>query len=148
MMKTLYMSRTLENGEEFIEWANGQGFEETLDKEDLHVTIAFSREKLDWDDIKIKTDKMTVEGGKRSVEPLGDDGAVVLKFKSEFLPARWEEIKELGASWDYEGYQPHVTITYKGSDIDLSKVEPYTGALVFGPEKMSELDLDWNKDKK
>jgi hypothetical protein len=39
-----------------------------------------------------------------------------------------------GASHDFDEYQPHVTITYEGSDLDLSKVEPYRGELVFGPE--------------
>jgi len=146
-MKTLYMSRPLENGEEFSEWAKSQGFKSILGNDDFHVTIAFSREEIDWDKITPNTNTMTVEGGKREVSPLGSEGAVVLKFKSEFLPKRWKELKDLGASWDYEGYQPHVTITYKGTDTDLNDVEPYNGKLVFGHEQMSKLDLDWMDDK-
>jgi hypothetical protein len=146
-VKTLYVSRPLNNGEEFIEWAKSQGFEKTLDESEFHVTIAFSRDKVDWDKIEEQTNTMTIEGGIRTVEPLGSDGAVVLKFKSEFLPKRWKEIKDLGASWDYEGYTPHVTITYKGTDIDLSQVKPFTGKIILGPETMTELDEDWSKDK-
>lgn len=146
-MKTLYVSRPLKNAKEFTEWAKGQGFKKTLEEDQFHVTIAFSSKPFDWDEIEPKTDSMTVGGGVRSVSTLGDDGAVVLKFKSVFLPKRWKELKDLGASWDYEGYTPHVTITYKGTDIDLSKVKPFEGDLVFGPEKFTELEEDWSADK-
>jgi 2'-5' RNA ligase len=146
-MKTLYVSRPLKNAEVLMDWAAKQGFKKTIEEDQFHVTIAFSREKIDWDKLEPQTEIMTVAGGKRLVEPLGDEGAVVLKFKSTFLPKRWQEIKDAGASWDYEGYTPHVTITYKGTDIDLSKVEPYTGELVFGQEVFTELDENWSADK-
>jgi hypothetical protein len=142
------VSRQLINSVEFIGWARSQGFDEMLDESEFHVTIAFSREKVDWDEIELKTDTMTISGGKRLVEPLGDDGAVVLKFNSDFLPKRWQEIRDVGASWDFEGYTPHVTIKYNDIDIDLSQVEPFTGKLIFGPETMTELNLNWSKDKK
>jgi hypothetical protein len=54
-------------------------------------------------------------------------------------------MKRNGASFDFEEYQPHVTITYQGGDLDLSKVEPYRGKLVFGPEIFSEVVEDWEK---
>ena len=146
-MKTLYVSRPLTNAKSLMDWAEEQGFPKTIEEDQFHVTIAFSREKFDWSEIKPETKVMTVAGGKRLVEPLGDQGAIVLKFKSEFLPKRWKELRDAGASWDYEGYTPHVTITYKCSDIDLSKVKPFTGELVFGPEKFEELDEDWSADK-
>jgi len=147
-MKSLYVSRPLLNGEEFIAWAKGEGFKETLTSNDFHVTIVFSRDEIDWETLKPQTNTMTVAGGKRTVEPLGDQGAVVLKFKTDFLPKRWQEFKDIGASWDYEGYQPHVSITYDGKGIDLSSVKPYTGELVLGPEKFEELDLEWSKNVK
>jgi hypothetical protein len=48
-------------------------------------------------------------------------------------------------SHDFDEYQPHVTITYEGSDLDLSKVEPYRGELVFGPEIFAEVVDDWEQ---
>lgn len=146
--RTLYVSRKLLNGAEFLAWAKGQGFTKTLAASDLHVTIAFSRAKLDW--MKIgdtwggNDGKLTVApGGARLVEPLGDKGAVVLLFNSAELSWRNMAIREAGASWDYPEYQPHVSITYDGSGVDLSTVKPYRGKLEFGPEIFAELDEDW-----
>lgn len=149
--RTLYVSRPLINAAEFIAWAKSQGFETTTPAGDLHVTVAFSRKPVDW--MKAgetwnsdKDGQMTVPpGGARLVEKLGDKGAVVLLFGSSELSWRHETIRrEAGASWDFPEYQPHVTITYAGNDIDLSKVEPYRGKLVFGPEIFAELDEDWS----
>lgn len=147
--RTLYVSRKLLNGAEFIAWAKSQGFETTLDAADLHVTIAFSREPVDW--MKVgeawggdRNGNLTVQpGGARLVEPLGDKGAIVLLFNSSELAWRHMAIREAGASWDWPEYQPHVTITYAGAGVDLSKVEPYRGKLELGPEKFAELDDDW-----
>jgi phage-related protein (TIGR01555 family) len=144
--RTLYVSRKLINGAEFLAWAKGQGFTTTLAADDLHVTIAYSRQPIDW--MKVgeswsfggKNGNLTVNpGGARLVEPLGSEGAVVLLFNSSDLAWRHMAIKEAGASWDHEGYQQHVTITYEPGDVDLSKVEPYRGKLVFGPEVFEEV---------
>lgn len=83
-------------------------------------------------------------GGARLVEALGDKGSVVLLFNSSELSWRHRSMIELGASHDYPDYQPHVTFTYEGGDVDLSKVEPYRGKLVFGPEIFEELNTDWS----
>ena len=42
-------------------------------------------------------------------------------------------------------YQPHITITWDGRDIDLANVEPYTGPIVLGPEIFAEVVEDWEK---
>lgn len=148
--RTLYVQRKLLNAADLISWAKEQGFETTTPADDMHVTVAFSRAAVDW--MKAgetwsgdKDGKLTVQpGGARLVEKLGDKGAVVLLFNSSDLSWRHEAIRrDAGASWDYPEYQPHVTITYAGGDVDLSKVEPYRGKLVFGPEIFEEIDADW-----
>lgn len=148
MKKTLYVHRKLLNGDEFIDWAKSQGFKNTLEPNDLHATIAFSRKELDWDDLTPEhfLNKVRIKGGKRTVRPLGNEGAVVLKFESPMLTKEWNYYISNGASWDWESYQPHVSITYDGADVNLKDVEPYKGELVFGPHVMKELDLNW-KDK-
>lgn len=149
--RSLYVQRKLLNAPDLIAWAKAQGFKSTTPADDLHVTIAFSRRPVDW--MKVgeswsgdKDGRLTVvPGGARMVEPLGDKGAVVLLFNSSELSWRHEAIKrDADASWDFPSYQPHVTITYAGGDLDLSKVEPYRGKLVFGPELFSEVDEDWS----
>lgn len=143
--RPLYVQRKVTNGAEILAWAKAQGFESTVPADDLHVTIAYSRQALDW--MKIGGDwggrqdgGLTVApGGARLVEPLGSEGAVVLLFNSSELAWRHMQIREAGASWDYEEYQPHVTITYAAGDLDLSKVEPYRGKIEFGPEIFEDL---------
>lgn len=149
--RTLYVQRKLLNAAEFIAWAKSQGFETTTPADDLHVTVAFSRRPVDWMMVgetwsNGEDGKLTIApGGARLVEPLGDKGAVVLLFNSSELSWRHEAIKrDADASWDFPSYQPHVTITYAGGELDLSKVEPYRGKLVFGPELFSEVDEGWS----
>lgn len=148
--RSLYVSRKLINADEFIAWAKGQGFKTTTPADELHVTITYSRTPVDW--MKMgenwssdRNGNLTIEpGGARLVEPLGDKGAVVLLFNSSHLSWRHQSMIEAGASHDFPEYQPHVTITYAGADIDLAKVEPYRGKLVFGPEIFAELDDGWS----
>ena len=67
-----------------------------------------------------------------------------VKFNGGFaaVPA---EIKRAGASWDYPGYKPHVTITYKGPSPSLSDIKSYDGDLIFGPERFQEVEEDWEQ---
>jgi phage-related protein (TIGR01555 family) len=149
--RSLYIQRKLLNAGDFLAWAKGQGFADTLTADDLHVTVLYSRRPVDW--LKAGTSWEQKEdgtlvvppGGARMVEPLGDKGAVVLLFNSSALAWRHEQlVREVGASHDFSEYQPHVTITYAGTgDVDLAEVEPYRGELVFGPEIFEEVDPDW-----
>ena len=145
--RTLYVRRDILNAAEIIAWAKGQGFKTTLPADDLHVTIAFSREPLDW--MKVGESwsfgdgkgNLTVNpGGPRMMERFGK--ASVLLFSSSDLQWRHMAIREAGASWDHPEYQPHVTISYE-LDGDLDAVEPYRGKIELGPEIFEEVDDDW-----
>lgn len=147
--RTLYVSRKLLNADEVIEWAKSQGFETTLPADDMHVTVAYSRQPVDWMEVgenwagSDREGKLEVPpGGARLIERF-DGGAVVLLFASSELSWRHEEIKRRGASWDYPEYQPHITLSYAGAPDDIDAIEPYRGRLVFGPEIFAEVDEDW-----
>lgn len=141
--KTLYISRPVLNAEEFIDWAKSQGFEKTLEAKELHVTIAFSKKVVDWSEIKALTNEVKISNEKRVVQKLGDDGAVVLRFESTELKNRWKEILDHGASWDFDDYHPHVTITYDGKDLTLENIKPFDKELILGPENMHEVDENY-----
>ena len=148
-MQTLYVSRKLLNGDEFLNWAESQGFKEHLEPDDLHVTIAFSKEPVDWSKFTPDTTKISIKSLINSVEPLGDKGAVVLKFKSLTLSDRWREFRDGGASWDYPSYQPHITICYNSNNgVDLNDVKTYNSTLQFGPEIFAPVDDTWSDKKK
>lgn len=145
--RTLYICRKVQNAGEIISWAKKQGFKTTLPAEELHTTVMYSRVPVDW----MKMDsgysgRQTIyipEGGPRIVEPLGDQGAIVLMFTAPELEHRNRELRSKGASWDWPGYQPHVTITWDGKGVDLDKVEPFTGQIILGPEEYKEIDDDF-----
>lgn len=149
-----YGFRPVLNAEQIIEWAVSQGFTSTLDKDDMHITIVYSRaafmeiEQVDrYDDYYVHPYSNYVSrGGRRSVETLGDKGAVVLKIDDLSLIQEWLDYRRMGASHDWEAYIPHVTITYQGAPADLSKVEPYMGDIVLGPiqfEPLTEMPADY-----
>lgn len=140
--RTLYVCRHLLNAEDLIEWAEEQGFESTLEPEDMHVTIAYSRAKLRWAEVPEEPQKeirIPAGAGWRYVKPLGSEGAIVMCFDSQQLRERWEEICAAGGQWDYEQYIPHVTITYQANGLEVSGIRPYDGELIFGPEEFSEV---------
>jgi hypothetical protein len=144
-LKTLYVSRPLLNASEVVDWAKGQGFAKTITADDMHVTVAFSRITVDWDTFTEDHSVLTISpGGQRSVERLGPNAeAVVLRFESEALQERWAQFINAGASWDFDDYRPHITITFDAPDINVEDVEPYDGELIFGPEVFAELKDDW-----
>jgi uncharacterized protein len=146
--RPLYVRRLLKNWRTLEKWALAQGFTSTVG-EAMHVTVAYSRTPVDW--IKAgeaysrdgSGELAVPPGGPRVVEALGPNGAVVLHFASSDLCWRHEDIKRIGASWDYSQYQPHVTITYDApAGLDIAKVPPYRGPLEFGPEIFEDVDDD------
>ncbi len=147
--RPLYASRPVTNADELIAWAASQGFKTTLPASDMHVTIAFSREPVAWDAAGDTDPSISLaKSDARSVEQLGDEGAVVLRFSSPELSRRWGEYRKAGASWDFPGYKPHITLTYEPGDVDLSKVEPYTGPIKLGAERQEPVDDDAGRDVK
>lgn len=146
-LKTLYVHRPLLNAKELLKWAESQGFEKILDPSDMHVTIAFSKDEVNWNQFKPRESKITIKLNSSTTKQLGED-AIVVAFDSDLLQKRWKEFRDGGCSWDWPSYQPHVSITYHGSNLNLKNVKPYTGTLVFGPEIFKEVDLDWKEKVK
>jgi hypothetical protein len=160
--KTLYCSRNLLNGADLVKWAKEQGFEECLDPKDMHVTVAYSKKEIDWTDLKAeknevssKVDKNHPAKTKREIKAFGEDKkAIVLTFRCPEIEERWKQFREdFGASWDFDDYHPHISITYNGlpKGVDLKDIEPYEGDLKFGDEHVQEVDTGWKgktKEKK
>ncbi len=143
MKKTLYVHRPLINSDDFVSWARTNGFQNILHRDNFHVTVAFSKVPVEWNKFQPQDNKITILGGKRNILPLGNEGAIVLKFESNLLQKRWQDFISEGCSWDYETYQPHVTISYNDSSVDYRNVIPYDEKLIFGPEVFKEVDLNW-----
>lgn len=147
--RPLYVSRQLLNATEVLDWAQAQGFASVLPPEEMHVTVIYSKRRVNWFKMgewgSYAGELIVPAGGPRIVEPLGDDGAVALIFQSGELQFRHREMRDAGASWDYPSFLPHVTLTYDPGDLDLSSVAPYQGRLVFGPERFEPITSDWHE---
>lgn len=137
--KPLYVRRDVINRDEIVKWAQSQGFTDIVP--DLHVTITYSRTPVDWMAMgESWRGKLEIEpGGPRLVEALGPDGKYkALLFTAYELTSRNQDMRDKGASFDWPEYQPHISIQI-GGDIDLSKVEPYRGKIVLGPEIFEDI---------
>ena len=152
--KPLYMYRSVLNAEQITEWAREQGFTSALEPDDMHITIVFSRAAFSQDltreaeqyDGNIGYGNIVIRGGKRAVVPLGDKGAVVLKVESSDLQDEHQMFRRMGASWDFQEYTPHITITYAGTDTPPAEMQPYTGDIVLGPLRAKLLNTDWDSE--
>lgn len=146
----LYVRRQVINSDVLRHWAKQQGFSSVVDETEMHVTIMYSRTPVDWMAMgqppltgTDETNWLTIpDGGPRVVEQFSE-GAVVLSFASSVLEKRHYDMIALGAKDDYPRYQPHITITYNLNDVDLSKVTPYQGPIVLGPEIFSTIKSDY-----
>lgn len=146
--RSLYVRRDMQNADAVIAWAKAQGFKTAVTPDQMHVTIAFSRAPVNW--MKIRQDYSSEKnggmvippGGPRQIEKLGR--ATTLLFVSTWLSWRHESIRQAGASWDFEEYQPHVTITWQEDTPRLEDIEPYRGEIVLGPEIFEEVQEDWS----
>lgn len=141
-MKTLKVTRPLIDTDAFVAWAEAQ-LPQYLFRPGrvaasaLHVTVAYSREALDWSLLKPDASDLIVPASSaRSVAVLGG-GALVLLFDDVGLAGRHAEIRVAGASWDYPAYRPHITIAWNAG-VDPAVVPPFTGALTFGAERFDQ----------
>lgn len=144
---TLYVSRRLLNADQLIAWAKGAGFAVTVPANEMHVTIAHSQKPVDWTSIpESLSDTVRAYGGMRQLAALGDGSAIVLMFESQDLRDDWAQIEAAGAEWGWPEYIPHVTITYQGTNLDLSTIKPFQGPLLFGPEIFEPISTDdWSE---
>lgn len=141
--KALYVRRDLQNGADIQAWAATQGIVSTLPLEDMHVTVLYSKEPVDWHKIpESPLTEVIVSGGIRSMEQFGD--AVVIAFESPILQAENAAMMAAGASSDFPTYRSHVTVTYTQPDLSLALMEPYHGVMLFGPEIRQEITKSWD----
>lgn len=132
------------SAELIAKWAEEHGFSGVMDPSDMHVTIAYTKGLVDWEE-KFQPDARQYynEYGIRSLARLGDQGAVVLKLESDELTTRWQYFVDNGCSWDYPEYQPHVTFAYGDTKTDLDIITPYEDMIWFDGEVFEPLDENW-----
>ena len=139
--KGTYVSRKVRNPEILYNFFKDQGVN-VVPMNELHCTIAYSRKEflldVDHNEITISPKQL-----KSKLEPLGNEGAIVLKFESDEMVERFNHCIEKGATYDYPKYQPHISISYDGKDLDLNSIKVPNFDIILYDEKSEELNLDW-----
>lgn len=148
--RRLYAYRSLshETTEALEKWAQSQGILTMIEKWDLHVTLIYLQSPTDWDWDDSDNETLLIKGGDRSVALFGEESDVlVLKIESSVLQERHAELIATGCSTDFPDYQPHITITYKGKGVDVSRLKPYTGDIKLEREWFQEVSTNtYGKD--
>ncbi len=74
--------------------------------------------------------------------------SLVLQYDASELVAHHQKLmKEHGATYDFDEYKPHVTLSYNIGDLDISKLDPSNiGNINIVSEYGEDLDFDWAKN--
>lgn len=111
--------------------------------EHYHSTVMFSRKFIpDFETIgKVKWSGMFLGFG---IFEGKDGNSLVLKFRCNDLEERFNHIMvKYGATWDYEDFIPHITLSYNVGDLDYEKLPSYKGPINIIYEYYEDLDLNW-----
>lgn len=146
MIEPIYINRpvTALGTAALMDYARSIGIEDPI--LDMHVTLAYSRDPVDWDKPAFQMDPrpLTVSGGSRALQKF-DGGAVVLELESRALSGRWAQFVMAGASWDYPDYRPHVTLGYDENFVVEGK-QALTADIPFGAEQREWLNTEYVPD--
>jgi hypothetical protein len=136
-----YVSMKVKNKEELHDWFYTQNID-VVPEDELHCTISYSRTVFehtpsDTTEVIITPEQLL------NITPLGDEGAIVLKFNSAEMQDKFNQCMDEGATYDYDTYIPHITITINGKEVDLSNIELPIFDIILFNETTEPLDLDW-----
>lgn len=143
--KGTYVSVKIKNAKKLVDWFSSQGVK-TIIPEQLHSTISYSRSEFKRE--PSESEIVVPSFSLREIAPLGDEGAIVLKYDSEKMQNRFNECIKAGATYDYDEYIPHITISYNGKDLNLNNLKIPDFDIVLYNETVEPLNLDWKEDVK
>lgn len=109
-----------------------------LDQDEFHCTIISSRFPIEWEpdedlNVKVKPKKIEVWNTRSG------NNCLVLTIKSDYLDDQFDKAMELGATHDFDGFNPHVTLSYDVGDFDASELKLPTFPIVITKEYKEEL---------
>jgi len=72
---------------------------------------------------------------------------LVMRYKCEEQTNRFDALmKEHKATFDFDEYKPHVTMSYDIGDMDIKDLPKFEGEIELVEEYGEDLDLDWAKN--
>lgn len=137
------------------DYCEGNNLPNPTPPEKLHVTLLYSRKYLpDYEAYGLykepligKPDGFDVWESSPEDPDEKPSRCLVLKIDCEELVKRHKKLmKEHGATFDYDEYNPHVTFSYDIENIDEKDLPPFTKPIVLVKEYQEDLNLDWAED--
>lgn len=124
-----------------------------LRRDKMHATLIYSRKYLPEFKAKGKFDEpLTATPDKLEIFPSqdGNSNVLVVRLDAPDLVKRHKEImKEHGATYDFDEYKPHITLSYNVGDFDPDahdiKEHMDDPTIEIVDEYQEDLDLDWAK---
>lgn len=90
-----------------------------LDPEEFHTTLVYSRKPIDWEEEDcegVEAKPLRLE----KWETRSKDHCLVLLIDCPHLHKRFDKAMDLGATYDFPDYKPHITLSYSvGKDFDV-----------------------------
>jgi hypothetical protein len=132
-----------ESGKKIFDWAKKKSIDGLIESKDYHSTIIYSRKgvpQVEGMELPEKIEGKTVGW---HIFPTQDGGkCLALDIESPVLTNLHEHImKEYGATYDYDEYKPHITVTYDYKETEAPKTFPKM-KVVFDSFRIEGLDPD------
>ena len=101
---------------------------------EFHSTVVYSRVHVEFEPLEFVG--VTIPSYNTSISKWKTDNGwiIVMTLNSKWLHYRFREAKELGATWDFPEYAPHITLCTDAYNVDISKLSPITFDLVIESE--------------
>jgi 2'-5' RNA ligase len=124
-----------------------------ISSSEMHMTVIYSRKHLPEFKPRGKLDEnLVITPTKLDIFPAqsGDNKVLVVRFKSDELCKRHKEIMdEHGATYDFDEYKPHLTLSYDCGKFETNghDMKGLLGDLEINEEYDEELNLNWVSKK-
>jgi len=118
----------------------------TMGVDDFHSTLLFSRKHLpNYVPLGPIEEQAVFKGF--DVWPNKDgENALVMEVESQWMTDRHQELMDAhGATYDFDEYKPHVTLSYNVGDFDITTLPRFAAFIQLRKEYMEDLDLSWSK---
>lgn len=130
-----------ETNQRLADFANELSVPNALPPGKYHTTIVYSRRPIPWI-LAIPGDDARVEFAGWDLFPShrkADEQCLVMLLKSDYLQSRFNLAMDMGATFDFPVYTPHITISYDVGDFDTEKLSPPSFDLKMSHEQAEPL---------
>jgi hypothetical protein len=127
-----------------VELANQLKLPNPIEKNDIHMTMIYSRKYLPNYEAAGQIDEWAYPKEFHVFDTFDKKRALVLKLDCPFAIKRHNQImKEHKATYDYPEYIPHITLSYDIEDMEVPEFKNLPKEFHIDTEYMEDLELEW-----